>query len=142
MKDALRLLVRVAAALLLTSALAVPAFAQVTPAAGATPPDDTPSARVGVTIYTDYTYIDEPTVKDADGNVVHSNAFNVGRAYINVTGNLSHWVSYRVTPDVTRESGTGSTLAGSLTFRLKYAFGQVNFDDFLTHGSWVRLGVQ
>ena len=142
MKDALRLPVRVAAALLLTSALTAPAFAQVTPAAGATPPDDTPSARVGVTIYTDYTYIDEPTVKDADGNVVHSNAFNVGRAYVNVTGNLSHWVSYRVTPDVTRESGTGSTLAGSLTFRLKYAFGQVNFDDFLTHGSWVRLGVQ
>ena len=138
-----RILVRVLmTAGVVVTALAAPAFAQVTPAAGGTPPDDTPSVKVGVTIYTDYTYIDEPTVKDADGNAIHSNAFNVGRAYINVTGNLSHWVAFRVTPDVTRESGTGSSLSGSLTFRLKYAFGQVNFDDFLTHGSWVRLGVQ
>lgn len=141
MNDALRSAVRLAT-LAGTVAFAAPAYAQVTPAAGVTPPDDTPSVKVGVTIYTDYTYIDEPTVKDADGNTVHANAFNVGRAYINVTGNLSHWVAFRVTPDVTRESGTGSTLAGSLTFRLKYAFGQLNLDDFLTHGSWVRVGVQ
>ena len=141
MNDALRSAVRLAT-LAGTVAVAAPAFTQVTPAAGSTPPDDTPSVKVGVTIYTDYTYIDEPTIKDADGNVVHSNAFNVGRAYINVTGNLSHWVSFRVTPDVTRESGTGSSLNGSLTFRLKYAFGQLNFDDFLPHGSWARLGVQ
>ena len=142
MKDALRLPSRLAGFALAMSALSVPAFAQVTPAAGATPPDDTPSVRVGVTIYTDYTYIDEPKLKDADGNLVHSNAFNVGRAYVNVTGNLGHWVSFRVTPDVTRESGTGSSLSGSLTYRLKYAFGQVNFDDFLPHGSWARVGMQ
>jgi hypothetical protein len=142
LKDALRSTLRLAALALVTCGLTAPAFAQVTPAAGATPPDDTPSVKVGVTIYTDYTYIDEPTAKDADGNVIHSNSFNVGRAYINVTGNLSHWVSFRVTPDITRESGTGSSLNGSLTFRLKYAFGQVNFDDFLPHGSWARLGVQ
>ena len=116
--------------------------AQVTPAAGHTPPDDTPSVKVGVVIYTDYTYTDAPTVLDADKNVIHPNAFNVSRSYINVTGNLSHLVAFRVTPDITRESGTGSSLAGSLTFRLKYAFGQVNFDDFLTHGSWARIGVQ
>jgi hypothetical protein len=142
LKDALRLPSRLAGFALAMSALSVPAFAQVTPAAGATPPDDTPSVRVGVTIYTDYTYIDEPKLKDADGNLVHSNAFNVGRAYVNVTGNLGHWVSFRVTPDVTRESGTGSSLSGSLTYRLKYAFGQVNFDDFLPHGSWARVGMQ
>jgi len=116
--------------------------AQVTPAAGHTPPDDTPSIKVGVVIYTDYTYTDEPTTTDADKNVIHASAFNVSRSYINVTGNLSHLVAFRVTPDVTRETGTGSTLSGSLTFRLKYAFGQVNFDDFLTKGSWARLGVQ
>ena len=139
-----RVLVRVlrVAGVLLTALAASPALAQVTPAAGGTPPDDTPSVRVGTTIYTDYTYIDEPTVKDADGNVIHSNAFNVSRAYINVTGNLSHWVSFRVTPDVARESGTGSSLSGSLTFRIKYGFGQLNLDDVLTRGSWVRLGVQ
>jgi len=127
-------------ALLLFSARA--GQAQVTPAAGHTPPDDTPSVKVGVTIFTDYTYTDSPTIQDADKNVVHPSAFNVARAYVNVTGNLSHLVAFRVTPDVTRETGTGSSLAGSLTFRLKYAFGQVNFDDFLTHGSWARVGVQ
>ena len=129
-----------AAALLLSGARS--GQAQVTPAAGHTPPDDTPSIKVGVVIYTDYTYTDEPTVLDADKNTIHPSAFNVGRSYINVTGNLSHLVAFRVTPDITHETGTGSSLSGSLTFRLKYAFGQVNFDDFLTHGSWARIGVQ
>jgi hypothetical protein len=127
-------------ALILGSAAA--GRAQVTPAAGHTPPDDTPSVKVGVVIYSDYTYTDEPTTLDADKNAIHPNAFNVSRSYINVTGNLSHLVSYRVTPDISRETGTGSSLSGSLTFRLKYAFGQVNLDDFLTHGSWVRVGMQ
>ena len=116
--------------------------AQVTPAAGHTPPDDTPSVKVGVVIYSDFTYTDEPTALDADKNEIHPSAFNVSRSYINVTGNLSHLISYRITPDITRETGTGSSLSGSLTFRLKYAFGQVNLDDFLTHGSWVRIGMQ
>src|SRR5207244_11960957 len=114
-----RILRRVLLTAALAALVAAPTLAQVTPAAGYTPPDDTPSVRVGTTIYTDYTYIDEPTVKDADGNVIHSNSFNVSRAYINVTGNLSHWVAFRVTPDVSRESGAGSSLSGSLTFRLK-----------------------
>ena len=134
-------LVRTAGAMML-ALWATAAQAQVTPAAGHTPPDDTPSIKVGVVIYTDYTYTDEPTTADADKNTVHPSAFNVSRAYINVTGNLSHLVAFRVTPDITRETGTGSSLNGSLTFRLKYAFGQVNFDDFLTHGSWARVGVQ
>jgi hypothetical protein len=133
---------RAALAVAVVMAAAAPGRAQVTPAAGHTPPDDTPSIKVGVVIYTDFTYTDEPTVLDADRNTVHPSAFNVGRSYINVTGNLSHLIAYRITPDITRESGTGSSLAGSLTFRLKYAFGQVNFDDFLTHGSWARIGVQ
>ena len=129
-----------AAAVLLGAAR--PGQAQVTPAAGHTPPDDTPSIKLAVVIYTDYTYTDKPTVQDADKNTIHPNAFNVSRSYINVTGNLSHLVAFRITPDITRETGTGSTLSGSLTFRLKYAFGQVNFDDFLTHGSWARVGIQ
>jgi hypothetical protein len=137
-----RALVRGAWAMLLAVAGAASAHAQVTPAAGATPPDDTPSVRVGVTIYTDYTYQDEPKITDADKNSVNLSAFNVSRAYINVLGNLSHLIAFRVTGDVSREAGTGSSLNGSLTYRLKYAFGQVNFDDFLTHGSWARIGVQ
>ncbi|HEY8150735.1 MAG TPA: hypothetical protein VIK51_17640, partial [Vicinamibacteria bacterium] len=66
-----------ASALLLSGARS--GQAQVTPAAGHTPPDDTPSIKVGVVIYTDYTYTDEPTVLDADKNSIHPSAFNVGR---------------------------------------------------------------
>src|SRR6476469_3018637 len=120
----------------------VPLFAQVTPAAGYTPPDDTPSFKVGVTIFGDYTWIDSPTTKDSDGNTIHPSSFNVSRAYINVTGNLNHLIGFRITPDVSRETGTGSSLAGSQDFRLKYAYAQFNLDDWMTRGSWVRFGIQ
>src|SRR5262245_53199152 len=118
------------------------AAAQVTPAAGYVPPDDTPSLRVGTTIFLDYTVQTDPKVTDADGNNVTFNAFNVGRAYINVTGQINHLVAFRVTPDITRESGTGSSLNGSLTYRLKYAYAQFNMDDWMTRGSWARFGMQ
>lgn len=127
---------------LLLTALAAAATAQVTPAAGFTPPDDTPKFNIGATVFADYTYVDSPTVKDADGNTIHSSAFNVARSYVNVTGNLNHWISFRITPDVSRETGTGSSLNGSLTFRVKYAFAQFALDDWTTHGSWVRFGIQ
>ena len=94
------------------------ASAQVTPAAGYTPPDDTPSIRVGVTIYADYTYTDESRRStDADGNAINPSAFNVGRSYINVTGNISHIVAFRITPDIARESGliTSAPAAASRT---------------------------
>lgn len=123
-------------------ALVVPAAAQVTPASGYVPPDDTPSIRIGATIFADYTVTQEPKATDADGNRITPNAFNVGRAYLNVTGNLSHRIAFRVTPDIVRESGAGSSLNGSLTFRLKYAYGQFNLDDWMSRGSWVRLGMQ
>ena len=67
----------------------------------------TPSrSRVGAVIYTDYTYTKEPTTKDADGNTINSSAFNVSRAYINITGNISHMVAFRITPDVTARQRT------------------------------------
>jgi hypothetical protein len=124
------------------------ASAQVTPAAGYTPPDDTPSIKVGATIYTDYTYQQNPQATDADGNTINPSSFNVTRSYINITGNVSHLIAFRITPDVTRESGLVSLGAGSsvsndsLVFRIKYAFAQVNLDDWMTKGSWVRLGIQ
>ena len=124
------------------STFALPCAAQVTPAAGYVPPDDTPSIRVGTTIFADYTVTEKPKTTDADGNEVTPNAFNIGRAYINVTGNISHLVAFRVTPDITRETGTGSSLNGSYTFRLKYAFAQFNLDDWMTRGSWLRFGMQ
>jgi hypothetical protein len=123
-------------------------FAQVTPAAGYTPPDDTPSIRVGVTLYPSFIYQTNPAITDADSNVVKRNTFDVGRAYINITGNISHLVAFRLTPDITRESGLLTLAAGnsvssdSLVFRIKYAYAQVNLDDWMTRGSWARLGIQ
>ena len=134
-----------AAALVVAGCLSVPALpalAQVTPAAGYTPPDDTPSIKIGAVLFADYTFQQKPATKDADGNDVHANSFNVARSYLNVSGSVSHLVSFRITPDIARESGTGSSLNGSLTFRVKYAYAQINLDDWLPKGSFVRLGVQ
>ena len=122
--------------------VATQARAQITVAAGYTPPDDTPKINVGITLFADYSYQDSPTVVDADKNTIHKNAFNLSRAYINVTGSLSHWFSFRITPDIRAETGSGSSLAGSQTFRVKYGYGQVNFDDFAPKGSWLRFGLQ
>lgn len=133
---------RFALAAALCGALAAGASAQVTPAAGVTPPDDTPKFNIGATIFGDYTYADSPATKDSDGNTIHASSFNIARAYINVTGNLNHIFSYRITPDVARETSTGPALSGSQVFRLKYAFAQANLDDWATHGTWVRFGVQ
>jgi hypothetical protein len=133
------------------------ARAQITPAAGYTPPDDTPKVNVGGTIFADYTYQADPLTKDSDGNNVHTSGFNLTRAYINVTGSISHWASFRITPDVVRVgpvSVGGANvnvpgLTGTLTYRLKYAYGQINLDGFegthgpwLTQGDWIRLGMQ
>jgi len=118
------------------------ALAQVTPAAGSTPPDDTPSIKVGALLYTDYTFQSSPETTDADGNTIHPNSFNVTRSYINITGNLSHIVAFRITPDIARETDPASSLNGSYEFRIKYAFAQFNLDDWMTKGSWARLGIQ
>ncbi len=116
--------------------------APVAPPAAAPKPDDTPSIRLGAVLFADYTYTAAPESTDTDGNSYHPNQFNVGRSYINLTGTLNHIVNFRFTPDIARETGAGSSLSGSLTFRVKYAFGQVNLDDWMSRGSWVRFGIQ
>jgi Phosphate-selective porin O and P len=124
------------------------ASAQITPAAGYTPPDDTPSIRVGMTLFPAFTVQTNPNVTDADGNSVNRSAFDVQRAYINITGNISHLVAFRITPDITRQAGLlslgpGNTVPNdSLVFRIKYAYAQFNLDDWMARGSWVRLGIQ
>jgi len=119
------------------------ASAQITPAAGYTPPDDTPSIRVGAVIYADYTYTLSPETSDSDGNLVHFSQFNVTRSYINITGNISHLIAFRLTPDVTRADATaGTVLNGNLVFRIKYAYAQFNLDDWMTTGSYARFGIQ
>jgi len=76
------------AGLVLACAWAQTASAQVTPAAGYTPPDDTPSIKVGATIFTNYTYQTDPKGTDANKNSIDPNSFEVARGYINVTGNI------------------------------------------------------
>lgn len=133
--------VRIIGTAALTFLFAIGSFAQVTPAAGVTPPDDTPKVNVGATIFTDFTYQDSPKIADADKNNVNLSSFNVSRAYINITGNLNHLLSFRITPDVARETSATSSVSGSQIFRLKYAYGQLALDDWTTKGSWLRLGV-
>jgi hypothetical protein len=137
-----RSFVRVVLVCLVLAASSSGSFAQSAPTAASARPDDTPSFKVGSMIFADYTYQLSPEAKDTDGNTIHNSSFNIGRAYINFTGNLNHLISFRVTPDIARESGSGSSLSGSYTFRLKYAFGQLNLDDWTTKGSWIRLGMQ
>jgi hypothetical protein len=103
---------------------------------------DGPSIRIGATLYTDYTYTDRPQATDTDGNRFHPSQFNVTRAYLNLNGTLSRLVGFRITPDIARETGSGSSLNGSLTFRIKYAYAQLNLDDWMPRGSWARLGIQ
>ncbi|MEA2342389.1 MAG: hypothetical protein QOF63_558 [Thermoanaerobaculia bacterium] len=122
--------------------IATGALAQVTPAAGYTPPDDTPKINVNAVIFADYTYAESPTSKDTDGNTINNSSFNVTRAYINVTGNLNHLIAFRITPDVARETSTTSSLSGSQLLRIKFAYAQLNLDDWTTKGSWVRAGLQ
>lgn len=133
-------------ALLVAVLLALPslAHAQVTAAAGYTPPDDTQSTKVGAVIFYDYTFTKTPKTTDAANNSISSSAFNVPRTYINVTGNISHNVAFRITPDVSRETNATPSLSGSYVFRMKYGYAQFNLDEWT--GSWkqtyVRAGIQ
>ena len=118
-----------------------PSLAQVASTASP-PPADTPAIKVGVLVFADYTVQQQPRIQDADGNTVTLSAFQIARSYINVTGNITRAIAFRVTPDVVRETGVGSALNGSYTFRLKYAFAQWNFDRHITKGSFARFGLQ
>ena len=121
---------------------AAQASAQVTPAQGVAVGDNTPAIRVGMTIFADYTLASSPKIRDVNGDSVSFNEFAIRRAYINVTGNISHLMSFRITPDIARETGAGASLSGSLEYRLKYAYGQLGLDDWLPRGSWLRFGIQ
>jgi hypothetical protein len=116
-------------------------------------PADTFSVKVGGTIFTDFTFTDAPKATDADGNGIRKSEFEARRAYINVTGSVSDLIGFRITPDVASRQATtasglpsGATVAGnldgSLTTRLKYGYGQLNLDRFVTKGSWARIGQQ
>jgi hypothetical protein len=106
------------------------------------PAPDAPSIKVGALIFADYTVTTEPKGTDVDGNEFTPNSFNIGRAYLNVTGNISKLVGFRVTPDIVRETGSGSSSSGSYVYRLKYAYAQFNLDEWTGRGSFARFGMQ
>src|SRR5437764_712675 len=76
------------------------------------------SVGIGGELFYDFTQTTAPTTKDADGNTISPNAFNVSRARLDVSGHLSDRISFRIAPDVVRDTATTSALNGSLTFRL------------------------
>lgn len=88
-----------------------------------------PIVTVGVLSYLQY----DAELKNRDG----FNAFDVTRSYINIVADVAKNVRVRITPDVKRI--TDGSLAGSLAFRVKYAFAE--FDHVLGDKSWLRLGV-
>lgn len=53
-----------------------------------------------------------------------ANRFEITRAYINVEPQITENISLRITPDITRVSGTEGNIDGSLALRLKYAYAQ------------------
>ena len=103
------------------------AIAQTAPTPA--PQPDYPIIRVGMLSYLQYA----AELENRDGQ----NAFDVTRAYLNVNGQLSPNVRFRFTPDIRRV--TDGSLAGSLTVRVKYAFGQ--FDNLINDRSWLRFGL-
>ena len=122
---------RLAIALSLLFLWLCPASAQTQPPAAppAPPPTEYPIVRVGVLSYVQY----DAELENRDGY----NVFDLTRGYINVLGQLAQNVRFRITPDI-RRATSDTTLTGSLIFRVKYAF--VELDNLKTAGSWLRFG--
>jgi hypothetical protein len=105
------------------------ARAQTPSAPPTAPPEpDYPIIRVGVLSYVQY----DAELENRQG----FNAFDLTRGYVNINGQLSKNVRFRLTPDIRR--ATDSTLAGTLVFRVKYAF--LELDNVKSPRSWVRFG--
>ena len=122
---------RVAIVLCLCCLVVTPAAAQSPAPAAAAPPaqPEYPIVRIGVLSYVQY----DAELENRDGY----NVFDLTRGYININGQLAQNVRFRVTPDI-RRATSDSTLSGSLLFRVKYAF--MELDNLNTTGSWVRFG--
>ena len=91
---------RLLATLCVLSMAAVPAAAQA-------PATQAPQVTVGGVVYTQYQYTDA---------AVHTNTFDVTRAYVNVLGRFSGGITTRVTADIIPSAVTNQVV------RLKYAF--------------------
>ena len=93
-------------------------------------------------IFTDYTVQTSPTSRTSTATRSISNAVQRRPRVHQRHRQHQPLIAFRITPDITRETGAGSSLNGSYTFRLKYAYVQFNLDDWMTRGSWARLGMQ
>ena len=93
-----------------------------------------PSIKVGATIFADYTYQTDPKGTDADGNTSRPTLQRRARVHQRHRQHLAP-ISFRITPDIARETRYRQFAQRQLTFRLKYAYGQFNFDDWMTRGS-------
>ena len=93
-----------------------------------TPPQQPPAQPSPVTVKVGGTVFGEYVFSNVDPQ---PSAFAINRAYINVTGTFTPQLSFRITPDITRDA------SGSQNYRLKYAYGQY------TRGPlWLRFGMQ
>lgn len=103
-----------------------------------------PSINLGAVIFYDYTFVLAPETTDAASQPIHTSAFNVTRTYVNIIGRLSPLIGFRITPDIARMWNSGSTIDGSMTFRLKYGYAQFDLDQFTGDwtGTWIRAGMQ
>ncbi len=107
-----------------------------------TPTFTGPSVKVGTTLFANYSYTFAPKTLDANGNLIAPNSFDITRAYLTVTGDITPRVSFRVTSDVVRDPASGDGLNGNLVLRLKYAYMQLNLSPWLSANTWVRFGLQ
>ncbi|PYO72947.1 MAG: hypothetical protein DMD64_09115 [Gemmatimonadetes bacterium] len=89
------------------SFLAVATFAVSATALAAQNAPQAPPVTVGGVVYTQYQYTDA---------AVHTNTFDVTRAYVNVLGRFSNGITTRLTTDIIPSAATNQVI------RLKYAF--------------------
>ena len=103
--------------------------------------------QIGAVMYADWSmypqtgfgpaFLDTPHTYPGAGNDGF-NAFNLNRTYVNFLFSPADWVTFRVTPDVYRNSD------GSMALRLKY--GYADFHKFFGNGAfkdeYVRFGQQ
>jgi hypothetical protein len=114
----------------------------VLPAAGYTPPDDTPKINVG-----DHSFrgLHVPGHADRRGRRQERNTQELVQSHSGLYQRDRESLPLVLLPHHSGHQGgerRRKLLTGNQTFRIKYGYGQVNFDDFAPRGSWFRFGLQ
>ncbi len=144
-------------AVIRTASLSSPAPATPAPAvpqATSTPPQQASNTinlaqgklQIGGVVYADWSsypqtgfgpaFLDLPETYPGPGNDGY-NAFNVSRTYVNLLYSPADYVTFRITPDIFRDS------SGNLTWRLKYGYGEFhNIFGGAIKGDNIRFGQQ